>query len=94
MSDHNQQQPSTESVNEQITRVDTLARIDTMVSDMHHRLFGNGQPGIVAEYNNRLKELEAERNRVIGMVKFVRFVGVLTPLMVGAAEGYRLWLMH
>lgn len=69
-----------------------LGRIDTLVSDMHHRLFGNGQPGIVAEYNSRLSELEAQKNRVEGAIKFVKFAAVITPLLVGGAELYRIWL--
>lgn len=39
-----------------------LARVETMVTETHHRLFGNGQPGIVKNYEDRLNSLEGDRN--------------------------------
>lgn len=72
-------------------RNDTLVSIQTTVEDMHHRLFGNGQPGIITIQDNRLKELEADRNKVLGAVKLMRFVAIIVPLIVAGTEGYRAW---
>lgn len=69
-----------------------LGRIDTLVSDMHHRLFGNGQPGIVAEFNHRLLDLEADKNKVVGAARLLKIVAVSTPVAVAVLEGVRLWL--
>lgn len=68
-----------------------LTQIETTVNDMHHRLFGNGQPGIITLQDNRLKELEADRNKVLGAVKLVRFLAIILPLLVAGTEGYRAW---
>lgn len=80
-----------ESSNENIHKAEQLARIDQLVGDMHHRLFGNGQPGIVTVYNNRITDLEADRNKFMGAIKLVRMIAVLLPLLVAAGEGYRVW---
>jgi hypothetical protein len=69
-----------------------LTKVVTIVEDMHHRLFGNGQPGFVKETEGKIANLEADRNKVLGVAKFVKFMAALTPLIVVLAEGYRLWL--
>lgn len=89
--DNNQQLIQTESINENIRKAEQLARIDALVGDMHHRLFGNGQPGIVDIYNNRINHLEADRNKFDGAVRLVRFIAVILPVFLLVGEGYRLW---
>lgn len=63
-----------------------LTRVVTLVEDMHHRLFGNGQPGIVKEQNDRLDRLEAEKDRFSGAIRLVKFGAVLTPVIVAITE--------
>lgn len=46
----------------------TVARIDENVQDMHHRLFGNGQPGELQQQDDRLTELEASWNKFRGVL--------------------------
>lgn len=60
-----------------------LERIEYMVEDMHHRLFGNGQPGFVEKSDERLKELESYRSFIRGAAwviggLFTLLTGVLT----------------
>lgn len=69
-----------------------LAEVKTIVTDMHHRLFGNGQPGIIATMESRLDELEAQKHRVEGAVKFLKFAAVITPIVAASGEALRLWL--
>lgn len=69
-----------------------LTKVVTLVEDMHHRLFGNGQPGYIKDNDKRVLALETDQNRVKGMISLVKFAAVLTPLIVGVAEWYRLWL--
>jgi hypothetical protein len=47
-------------------RDNQLARIVAVVEDMHHRLFGNGQPGELADLKNRASSLEEFKNKVLG----------------------------
>lgn len=69
-----------------------LGRIDTLVSDMHHRLFGNGQPGIVAAYDERLTELETLRHRFEGAIRFIKGAAVSLPVIFATGEAIRIWL--
>ncbi len=39
-----------------------IARVESTLADIHHRLFGNGQPGIVKDYDTRLNTLESDRD--------------------------------
>ena len=49
------------------TKIETsVAKIETVVNDMHARLFGNGQPGIIQEHGESLNALYNFKNRVIG----------------------------
>lgn len=65
---------------------ETLTRVSTLVEDMHHRLFGNGQPGIIKDFDMRLKELEQVKHRgqgalwtttaIVAIIEFVQlFLG-------------------
>lgn len=73
-------------------RNDTLVSIQTTVEDMHHRLFGNGQPGIVKVFDDRIKVLETEKAMTAGAIRLVKYSAGLTPMIVAIAEGFRLWL--
>lgn len=75
-------------------RNDTLVSIQTTVEDMHHRLFGNGQPGIIDRFDARIKDLEAQKSRVLGAVTLIKYSAGLTPMIVGIAEGIRIWLQR
>lgn len=44
-----------------------LARIETMVEEIYHRLFGNGQPGELDRLNSRVGKLENWRWWVMGI---------------------------
>ena len=39
-------------------QIQDLVEVKTLIVDMHKRLFGNGQPGIIKEHNERLSDLE------------------------------------
>lgn len=43
-----------------------LAQIAVTVNDMHDRLFGNGQPGELAELKARASALEKNQNMFLG----------------------------
>ena len=45
-----------------IQQAQTLARIETLVEEMHGRLFGNGQPGELDKIDGRLDNLESTRS--------------------------------
>ncbi len=45
-----------------------LASTKTLVLDMHHRLFGNGQPGFVASMDTRVKTLENTKSKGQGAI--------------------------
>ena len=45
---------------EQVELAVQIARIDENVTEIHHRLFGNGQPGLMDRHEARLTQLETE----------------------------------
>lgn len=45
---------------------DLLISIATIVDNIEHRLFGNGQPGELDELKDRTVSLEEFKNRVMG----------------------------
>lgn len=56
------------------TNDELLIRIDQTVSDMHERLFGNGQPGIVQKYDERIRELELDKAKTSGAVRVFKYL--------------------
>lgn len=52
-------------------RDEQLATIKAVVEDMHHRLFGNGQPGELAELRGRASSLEEFKNKVLGALVII-----------------------
>lgn len=69
----------TQQVQIQIDQAKQIARIEELCENMNSRLFGNGQPGVIREFDNRLKSLEKDRNIAKGgfavMSAFLTFVG-------------------
>lgn len=59
-------------------QIEDLATTKAIVLDMHHRLFGNGQPGEIQVLRAAVTELQAFKNKVYGLVATS---GVLTVLM-------------
>ncbi len=55
-----------------------LIEIQTTVKSMHRQLFGNGQPGVIAEMKGRLHALERLRWIVYGAV-FTALAGIFGP---------------
>ena len=49
----------------------TLGRILERVNDMHHRLFGNGQPGEISELRARISSQEEFKNKVLGALTII-----------------------
>jgi len=48
---------------------------------MNYRLFGNGQPGILEKYHDRIKELEDTKDQAKGVAWIMgAFVSLLTVL--------------
>lgn len=65
-----------------------LVRVETMLTDTHRRLFGNGQPGEVDVLKERVATLERWMWRVGGAL------GVLTFLLHGAESIRQLLSTH
>lgn len=42
-------------------------RIETIVTEMDHKLFGNGQPGVLKLLDDRVKDLEGWKKWVVGL---------------------------
>lgn len=49
----------------QVALENRLTRLETTLNDMHHRLFGNGQKGVLAEHDERITENGKKIDRVI-----------------------------
>lgn len=71
---------------QEIEQVQTIARVETLVLDMHHRLFGNGQPGVLAEFEKRLATVETARSELRGVARFMRWSLVAAPAVLGVVE--------
>ena len=63
----------------QIDNARRVAKIETLVEDMHDRLFGNGQPGDITIIKERVTSLEHSRALAKGafgvITAFLSFVG-------------------
>lgn len=57
-------------------RDELLIRLETIVTNMDHRLFGNGQPGVVKEHEDRLKVVENFRYYLLGIGAVIAVIGV------------------
>lgn len=77
----------------QIQRVDAekIGRIEYMVEDMHHRLFGNGQPGELTKISERMDLQDKEIDKF--KVSQARAKGVVWAIsaMFTAVGGRELW---
>jgi hypothetical protein len=63
------------------TTNERLAVIEDAVVDIRHRLFGNGQPGILDKHDQRLDRLESYLWRGLGIMAFLMFaVGMYAAL--------------
>jgi hypothetical protein len=51
-----------------LTDRDLLVRIDERVCSLEHRLFGNGQPGEIAEMKSKISKLERDRDIARGSI--------------------------
>ena len=56
------------------TDSERLVRVETVLNDMDHKLFGNGRPGKIEEIEARIKFLEDQRNRIIAIGTGIVFV--------------------
>lgn len=69
----------TQQVQQQIDQAKSIAKIEVMVTDMHERLFGNGQPGELDKLSKRVTSLEHDRSVAKGgfavLTTFVGFIG-------------------
>jgi hypothetical protein len=59
---------------------DVLIEIATTVNAMHHRLFGNGNPGELDEAKRRIADLESFKNMLIGALSLL---SVITTVSTG-----------
>lgn len=48
-----------------------IAVIRAVVEDLHHRLFGNGNPGELAELRSRASSLEEFKNKILGALVII-----------------------
>jgi hypothetical protein len=51
-----------------LTDRDLLVRIDERVCSLEHRLFGNGQPGEIADMRSKISKLERDRDIARGSI--------------------------
>lgn len=70
-------------------QVADLVRTKTLVEDMHHRLFGNGQPGILDKQDRRIKTLEEVEAKGKGVIWTVGIIVTVIEIVVHA--GGKLW---
>jgi hypothetical protein len=68
--------------------LERLVRTETLLLDIHRRLFGNGQPGEIEVIKQRLSVLEKWLWRITG------FLGLATALMHGAEVIRSLFKQH
>lgn len=52
----------------ELSTIERLVRMETMIEEMHHELMGNGQPGTIEKFNLRLGSLEGSRNKFRGAI--------------------------
>ena len=69
-----------------IELIKEVAGLKVLVEDTHGRLFGNGQKGVIEKHNDRLDDLEALKDRGIGIAWFF---GIITTLL-GVLESIHL----
>lgn len=48
-----------------------LVKLETEQGDLHHRLYGNGQPGDIANMSKKIEELQSWMLRATGAVGVV-----------------------
>lgn len=58
-----------------------LIRTKTLVEDMHHRLFGNGQPGIIEKQDKRIKTLEEVEAKGKGAMWTFGIIGTVIEII-------------
>lgn len=63
-----------QETNREMDQVQRLARIEAIVEDMHHRLFGNGQPGEVQTIKDDVSSLKSSRSWVKGGIAVLGFL--------------------
>ncbi len=66
--------------------IQSLAKIESRTEEMHTRLFGNGQPGIVEKYDKRLDAIEGDHNKFMGVVKFLKYAATVGPILIAVTE--------
>ncbi len=66
--------------------IQAVATTGQQVEEMHKRLFGNGQPGIIQDYADRIQVIEKDHTSFMGVVKFLRYAATIGPLAVAITE--------
>lgn len=61
-----------------------LTRIEKGMRDFYHRLFGNGQAGIVQDIAHRLTALEQAQINQARMIVIVSCLGGIVGILIGA----------
>lgn len=68
---------------ERLTRIETnISNINITLEVMNHRLFGNGQPGVIQRFQAEIKEEQEFTFRVKGVLTVLGFVGLAEILHV------------
>lgn len=60
--------------NPEATDAERIASVETIICDMHRRLFGNGQPGEIETIKHRIEKLESWFWRAIGGAAVLLFI--------------------
>jgi len=70
----------------EILLIQSVAKIESRTEEMHVRLFGNGQPGIVEKYDKRLDSIEEDHQKFVGIVKFLKYAAAIGPILIATVE--------
>jgi len=72
-----------------------LAEIKKATNDLTHELKGNSQPGILAQHESRLKELETNKSITHGKMAVIAFLAaLLASIAVNVLTGLAVDRIH
>lgn len=70
----------------ELALIQAVAKTGSQVEEMHKRLFGNGQPGIIQDFDKRIDAIETDHKAFTGVVKFLKYAATIGPVMVAVVE--------
>jgi len=81
--------PTPRSTPERLTALEiTVQHTHELIEDIHHRLFGNGQPGELYKLEGRVKALEKFRWKLVGIFTACSSFGAAAGVVSGVVLHY------